>query len=105
MLSPARRHILNVLILAVWLTTSGCNSQTANPVQQQQSNSSIDLSAVSARLHEIAASGTLSDLHWPNFTDYRMHFQHVYDASNFAPVWLSNCKPTPKALAVIQDLQ
>src|SRR5581483_8381193 len=82
-----------------------CRPQTPNP-SQAQSTSSIDLAAISARLHEIAASGNLSDLHWPNFTDYRLHFEHIYDASNFVPVWLnSNGKPTTQALAVIQALE
>jgi murein L,D-transpeptidase YcbB/YkuD len=104
MLISARRNVLSILIFSFCLAVSGCHSQTANP-PQQQSNSIIDLAAVSTRLHKIAASGTLSDLHWPNFTDYRLHFQHVYDASNFAPVWLRNGKPTPQALAVIQALE
>ena len=106
MLLSARRNTLSALVLAFWLAASGCNSQTATPSQpQQQQASTVDQAAVSARLHEIAASGNLSDLHWPNFTDYRLHFQHIYDASNFVPVWLSNGKPTPQALAVIQALQ
>ena len=106
MLLSARRHILSVVVLAFWLVASGCNSQTANTSQpQQQPVSTVDLPAVSSRLHEIAASGNLSDLHWSNFTDYSMHFQHIYEASNFAPVWLSNGKPTPQALAVIQALE
>ncbi len=63
------------------------------------------MTAVSARLHEIADSGKLSDLHWPDFSDYRLHFLHVYEASNFAPVWLSNGRPTPQALGIVQALQ
>jgi L,D-transpeptidase YcbB len=104
MLLSARRNALSALVLSFWLIATGCNSQTANP-SLRQSNGSIDLGAVSSRLHEIAASGTLSDLRWPNFTDYRLHFQHVYEASNFAPVWLNNAKPTPQALAVIGALR
>ena len=105
----ARRNVLSVLLLSCWLVSTGCTSQTSAPTQQQGSSpaqsSNIDLAAVSSRLHEIAASGNLSDLHWPNFTDYRLHFQHIYEASNFAPVWLSNGKPTPQALGVIQALE
>ncbi|HMD19944.1 MAG TPA: L,D-transpeptidase family protein [Alloacidobacterium sp.] len=104
MLLSARRNILSIFVLAFWIACSGCKSQAANS-PQQQSSSSVDLTAVSSRLHEIADTGNLSDLRWPNFTDYRLHFQHVYEASNFAPVWLSNGKPTPQALAVIQALE
>ncbi len=104
----ARRNVLSVLLLSCWLVSTGCTSQTTSPTQQQGSNpvsNNVDLAAVSSRLHEIADSGNLADLHWPNFTDYRLHFQHIYEASNFAPVWLSNGKPTPQALGVIQALE
>ena len=104
MLFSARRNTLGVFVLAFCLASSGCTSQTTSP-QQPQGSSNVDLAAVSTRLHEIAGSGTLSDLHWPNFTDYRLHFQHIYEAANFAPVWISNGKPTPQALAVIQALE
>ena len=104
----ARRNVLSVLLLSFWLVGTGCTSQTATQPQQQSSNSTrnpVDLAAVSSRLHAIADSGKLADLHWPDFSDYRLHFQHVYDSSNFAPVWLSNGKPTPQALGVIQMLE
>src|SRR5215471_16513423 len=103
MLISARRNVLSIFVLSLCLAGSGCHSQTASSPQPQSVN--IDLPAISSRLHEIAASGNLADLHWPNFTDYRLHFQHVYDASNFAPVWLVNGRPTPQALAVIQALE
>lgn len=104
MLISVRRNALTVLVLIFSLASSGCSSQITSP-QQPQGGSNVDLTAVSTRLHEIANSGTLSDLHWPNFSDYRLHFEHVYEASNFAPVWLSNGKPTSQALAAIQALE
>src|SRR5215469_11555102 len=103
MLFSARRNSLSVFVLILCLASIGCTSQTTSPQQPQSSNA--DLAAVSTRLHEIADSGTLTDLHWPNFTDYRLHFQHVYEASNFAPVWLNNGRPTPQALGVVQALE
>ena len=105
MLISVRRSVASILVLSSCLFGTGCNSQTANPPQQQQTSSNVDLPAISSRLHEIAASGNLSDLHWPNFTDYRMHFEHIYEVSNFAPVWLNDGKPTPQALSVIQALE
>ena len=95
----ARRNILSVLILSLWLAGSGCTSQTATQSQPQNGTtaaSTVDQAAVSSRLHEIAAAGNLADLHWPNFSDYRLHFQHIYESSNFAPVWLRDGKPTRK---------
>ena len=61
--------------------------------------------AVSARLQEIAAAGKLDSLDRPDFSDYRLHFQHAYETSSFAPLWLRGNQPTPQALAVIQALQ
>jgi murein L,D-transpeptidase YcbB/YkuD len=103
-----RRNVFSIFLLSFWLVGTGCTSQTVTPAQQQGNrpvSNSVDLAAVSSRLHEIADSGNLADLRWPNFTDYRLHFQHVYESSNFAPVWLSNGKPTPQALGVIQALE
>ena len=103
-----RRNVFSLFLLSFWLVGTGCTSQTTSPTQQQGASpvsNNVDLAAVSSRLHAIADSGNLSDLHWPNLTDYRLHFQHVYESSNFAPVWLSNGKPTPQALGVIQALE
>ena len=101
---PVRRSAFGLLVLSLWLAVCGCNSQTAGVSPPSQSNG-VDTAAVSAQLHEIAASGKLADLHWPDFSDYRLHFEHIYDASNFAPVWLHDGKPTSQALAVIQALE
>jgi len=101
----ARRGYLGLVVLCLWVFVCGCNSQTARTLPAQQQSTSVDAGAVSARLREIAASGKLADLHWPDFSDYRLHFQHIYDASNFAPVWLHDGKPTSQAMAVIQALE
>lgn len=65
----------------------------------------MDAAAVSAQLHAIATAGKMAELRWPDFTDYRLHFQHIYDASNFAPVWLRGGQPSPQALGVIHAIQ
>jgi murein L,D-transpeptidase YcbB/YkuD len=62
--------------------------------------------ALSIRLRAIAAEGKLSDLRWPNFSDYRADFQQLYQGSNFAPLWLgASGQPTPQALSIIQALE
>jgi murein L,D-transpeptidase YcbB/YkuD len=86
-----------VLLAFLWLVTLGCKSQAA-PLA---SGNTADAAAVSAQLHAIADAGTLSDLHWPNFTDYRGHVQRFYESENYAPVWIRNGQPTPQALALI----
>ena len=103
-----RRHFIRNLAFAVCVALSvagnGCKAQTPPP-QAQQTISASDAAAISARLQSIAAAGKLADLRWPDFSDYRVHFQNVYQTSNYAPVWLNNGQPTPQALAVIQALE
>ncbi|HVC89154.1 MAG TPA: hypothetical protein VND66_00905, partial [Acidobacteriaceae bacterium] len=61
---------------------------------------------LSVRLQEIAASGKLSVLRWPSFSDHRTDFLQLYQASNFSPLWLTaSGHLTPQALAVIQALE
>ncbi|MGC2500767.1 MAG: hypothetical protein WA400_01425, partial [Silvibacterium sp.] len=99
-----RRNLAFAVCLALSVAGDGCKAQTPPP-QAQQTISASDAAAISARLQSIAAAGKLAGLRWPDFSDYRAHFQNVYQTSNFAPVWLNNGQPTPQALAVIQALE
>ena len=56
-------------------------------------------------LREIVAARTLSDLRWPDFSDYRQHVKNFYEPGGYAPAWLRGGQPTPQALAVIATLQ
>jgi L,D-transpeptidase YcbB len=106
--APVGRKTSWFLAVALCLSGTGCKAQNVPPQPSSAvsaASQNIDQGAVSARLHQIAAAGALADLRWPNFSDYRLHFQHVYDASNFTPVWLNDVQPTPQALAVIQALE
>jgi murein L,D-transpeptidase YcbB/YkuD len=47
----------------------------------------------------------MASLSRPDFSDYRMHFEHAYEKSNFAPLWLNGNQPTPQATAIITLLQ
>jgi murein L,D-transpeptidase YcbB/YkuD len=121
MLVSVRQTLLLVLVLVLSLVGGGCTAQTSQQPQTtdgtetgNQGNSQapsrplgsgVDAAAVSARLHAIAAAGKLADLRWPVFSDYRLHFQHLYDSSNFAPVWLRGSQPSSQALGVIRALE
>jgi murein L,D-transpeptidase YcbB/YkuD len=87
----------------------GCNSQaTPRPAQTATatpSGSTADVAGVAPLLQGIAASGTLADLHAPNFTDYRYLVVKLYESVNYAPVWVRNEQPTPQALTVIAALE
>lgn len=74
--------------------------------QTQPATASPGTTAVSTRLQEIAAAGKLSDLRWPNFSDYQKDLLELYRGSNFAPLWLnSNGQPTSQALDIIRVLE
>ena len=115
MLVPVRRTLLFLPVL-LWLV-AGCTSQTTRQSQEtggtnysqtpppaQPLPTGVDAAAVSARLQAIAAAGQLAGLRYPDFSDYRLHFQHIYDSSSFSPVWLQNGQPTAQALGVIQAI-
>jgi murein L,D-transpeptidase YcbB/YkuD len=69
------------------------------------SASAVDVAGVPPLLQAIAASGTLADLHAPNFTDYRYLVVKFYESVNYAPVWVRDGQPTPQALVVIAALE
>ena len=104
MLQASLRTYLRTLALLLCVTAS---FGVARSLQQTQpAMTSPGATPLSVRLQEIAASGKLPDLHWPNFSDYRADFLQLYQESNFSPLWLSaNGQPTPQALAVIQALE
>ncbi len=59
----------------------------------------------SSTLRDIGQAGRLPDLRWPDFSDYRIHFQNFYGPSGYAPVWLQAGHPTAQALGVISILR
>src|SRR5271165_306108 len=121
--APARRFVICAYALLSLLLLgplgSGCKSQTTSQGSgQNKPKTAAEINAqapapapaavspgVTARLHEIAAAGNLASLTRPDFSDYRLHFQHAYDTSNFAPLWLNGNQPTPQATAIISLLQ
>jgi L,D-transpeptidase YcbB len=103
MFSANHYRRFGVRLLLPWLIAIGCSSQTTPAMGWAAS--APDPGAVGARLRAIASAGSLSDLRYPDFSDYRLHFQHVYDASNFAPVWVRGGQPTSQAFGVIQALE
>jgi murein L,D-transpeptidase YcbB/YkuD len=52
-------------------------------------------------LGALIASGTLSDLRWPNFTDYRADVKTFYDAGANSPAWIQSGRPSAQAVAMI----
>lgn len=84
-----------VLLLLTWMFALGCSSQMA------PSNHAPD--STGGRLKAIAVGGTLPELRWPNFTDYRASTEKLYESVNYAPVWVHDGQASPQALAVIAE--
>jgi murein L,D-transpeptidase YcbB/YkuD len=115
MLLRKTRSSFSALLFLPWLFALGCSSSaTATPAQDAGNSPSAsaapaatapDTSGAAPLIQAIAARGTLSDLHAPNFTDYGKLVQSFYRSVNDMPVWVRNGQPTPQALAVIAALQ
>jgi L,D-transpeptidase YcbB len=52
-------------------------------------------------LRALVAAGTLSDLRWLNFTDYRDSVKKFYDASSYSLAWIQSGKASPQAVSMI----
>ena len=54
-----------------------------------------------ASLRAILQAANLSDLRWPDFSDYGKHVQKFYDAYGYSLVWVRGMQPTGQAQQVI----
>ena len=56
-------------------------------------------------LRTAVSSGILSDLRWPNFSDYSKHLRKFYDFNGDSLWWVKGMEPTPQARQAIALLQ
>ncbi|MGB8413438.1 MAG: L,D-transpeptidase family protein [Candidatus Binatus sp.] len=52
-------------------------------------------------LGALIAAGTLADLRWPNFTDYRDDVRKFYDSRSNSIAWIQNGNASPQARSMI----
>jgi len=55
-------------------------------------------------LRAIIQAGNLSDLRWPDFSDYAKHVQKFYDLYGYSLPWVRGTEPTAQAQQVIELL-
>ena len=55
-------------------------------------------------LRAIIQAGNLSDLRWPDFSDYGKHLQKFYESYGYSLPWVRGLKPTAQAQQVIAVL-
>src|SRR5215471_2571046 len=65
----------------------------------------IDPNNCSTELCQLASNGSLPELRWPDFQNYRDDVIRLYKSNSFQPVWVKNSVPTPSALGVISALK
>src|SRR5664279_5681403 len=86
------------------VSATGCTSQKDAPPATATSQANVVAlspevsAAVVQQLRTEAAAGQLSDLRWPDFSDYRTHVQKFYDSTGYEPAWVNGSKPTTQAL-------
>jgi murein L,D-transpeptidase YcbB/YkuD len=92
-----RVNLTRVAILAGICASSSALAQTGTPVAPS--------GQTSATLRQIAGVGQLADLRWPDFSDYRLHFQNFYEPGGYALAWVRAGHPTSQAVSVVAVLQ
>jgi L,D-transpeptidase YcbB len=90
-------------ILPLFLILFGCRPQSTPPPAQEPHT--LNAEAVAGQLRTIAAAGTLADLTWPDFSEYRQQVQGLYEAVNYTPAWVRDGQATTQAQAVIAALE
>ncbi len=98
-----RNHVAAIGFLLIALPFAlECSSQVTP--QPGQVTTMLAPHPVTERLHAIVTAGTLAELRWPNFSDYRQDTQLLYEAVHYVPVWVHDGQPSAQALAIIADL-
>jgi L,D-transpeptidase YcbB len=95
-----RRTVFCFPIAVLFFVAPGCRSQNTSASTQAANAQSI-----AGQLRTIAERGTLADLKYPNFPDYRPQVQALYQAVNDTPVWIQGGQPTTQAQALITALE
>lgn len=71
------------------------------PVGNVQADRPANDLSVQDELRALANRGVLPELHWPDYSDYRIQVQKFYEPTGYALAWMQNLKPTPQARAMI----
>src|SRR5262245_11126732 len=91
-------------VVSVFLTLNP--GSPSNPAAVCRSESvAEDRSQAAAQIREIVASGKLSDLRWPDFSDYRPHLKSFYEPSGYSLAWVRQAQASNQARAMIEVLK
>ena len=82
-----------------FLVKAESSPQAGTPEMQRLSPQAV------TDLQAIVESGHLADLHWPDFSDYRVHIKNFYEPVGYTLAWARGGQVTPQARAVIELLR
>ena len=87
------KHLLALMLACINLAlgTNAC-SQDASPTQ----------SVIEASIREIVLTGSLADLRWPDFSDYKSIVEEFYNQSRYEPAWIHGSELSIQALSMIE---
>ena len=93
------------------LVLAGCTPNSAHParagsLQAVQVSAGQHLSPEGeAALRGWIEAGSLPDLRWPDFSDYRVHVKNFYAPAGYVLGWVRGGQPTPQAQAILEIFQ
>jgi L,D-transpeptidase YcbB len=96
------RRTLVWLLLTILVPNPRALDRFFSSVPQQASATTSDGGGI---LREIIGSGRLSELRWPDFSDYRVNLQNFYESASYGLTWVRNGQPTQQALTIIAVLR
>ncbi|HEX8894944.1 MAG TPA: L,D-transpeptidase family protein [Terriglobales bacterium] len=94
-----------VELLCATIAATLVGTSSSGVVVREPSAATASSSDVSGELRQIVAAGQLSDLRWPDFSDYRVHLKNFYEPSGYSFAWIRDSQATPQAQVVIDTLQ
>jgi murein L,D-transpeptidase YcbB/YkuD len=101
------KSALTALIAAICCAaaTSHAFAASPSPVASGAGQAGNPVVQGAGDLGALIAAGTLADLRWPNFTDYRDDVGKFYAAGGNSLAWIQNGKPSAQALSMIALFQ
>jgi len=101
---------LVLALFAIFLVWDHSSEAARRPRRQAEGSASFIASPQQlssdgqAYLRRIIKSGSLSELRWPDFSDYDQHLQKFYESYGYSLPWVSGMQPTAQAQQVISIL-
>jgi murein L,D-transpeptidase YcbB/YkuD len=95
--------LVGIFLLRDCGATKGARGQPESPARSAALPQQLSADG-QASLRRIIQSGTLSDLRWPDFSDYDKHVQKFYESYGYSLAWIRGMQPTAQAQQVISLL-